>query len=282
MRPRGLSWRLLAVLWVAGSVAGCHSGWLPAPELPVEHLLVRDQLVIYSDEALPRQHRMFEELAALRQDLVAQLELPLSDEPIHVHLFDSADRFQRFLRLRYPGVPSRRAIFVETDTRLAVYAHWGEYVAEDLRHEVTHGYLHAVLPNIPLWIDEGLAECFEVPRGQRNVNLPHLAQLAERAAGGGWSPSLDRIEGLTNVRDMKQEDYAETWAWVHLLLQTTPERRQLLHHYLAALRRDGNASPPAAWIRRDLPEPELALVRHVVSLAAEHQRELASREPPRR
>ncbi len=279
MRRRDTALWRLAMAWVIGLCAGCHAGLLAPPDLPVAHLLVRDQLVIYSDEALPRQHRVFEELVALREDVIRQLQLPTSDEPIHVHLFDSADKFQKFLRLKYPGVPSRRAIFVESDTRLAVYAHWGEYVAEDLRHEITHGYLHAVLPSIPLWIDEGLAEYFEVPRGRRGVNLPHVAQLAAQAAAGSWLPSLDRLEGLTNVRDMTQADYAETWAWVHLLLETTPERRQLLHNYLAALRRDGNASPPTAWIRRDLPEPELNLVRHITSLAATHERELATQAP---
>lgn len=272
------AWAWLVI--VPGLLAGCHTGILALPELPGAHMLVRDQLVIYSDEALPRQHRIFEELVALRTEVTGELLLPVSDEPIHVHLFDSADRFQRFLKTKYPGVPSRRAIFVETDTRLAVYAHWGEYVAEDLRHEVTHGYLHAVLPNLPLWIDEGLAEFFEVPRGRGGVNLPHLAQLARQSAEGAWAPSLDHMEGLANVRDMTQLDYAETWAWVHLLLQTTPDRRQLLHNYLAAVRKEGGASPPAAWIRRDLPEPELSLVRHINDLAALHSRELATQAAP--
>ena len=71
-----------------------------------------------------------------------------------------------YLTRNFPSVPSRRAFFLETDTRLAVYAHWSDRVAEDLRHEVAHGYLHSVVPGLPLWLDEGLAEYFEVPRGQ--------------------------------------------------------------------------------------------------------------------
>ena len=47
---------------------------------------------------------------------------------------------------------------METDTRLTVYAYWGDRVAEDLRHEVTHGYLHTMVPHVPLWLDEGLAQ----------------------------------------------------------------------------------------------------------------------------
>ena len=100
-----------------------------------------------------------------------------------------------FFRDRYPDFPKRRAFFVETDTQLAVYAQWGDRVAEDLRHEVAHGYLHAIVPSIPLWLDEGLAEYFEVPRGQNGLNRTrrrsgraaqgrHLAARAARARGG--------------------------------------------------------------------------------------------------
>ena len=64
----------------------------------------------------------------------------------------------------FPGTPSRRAFFVESPTHLSVYAQWGDRVQEDLRHEVVHGYLHAVLRDIPLCLDEGIAEYFEVPR----------------------------------------------------------------------------------------------------------------------
>ncbi len=49
-------------------------------------------------------------------------------------------------RANIPSFPARRAFFVETDTRLAVYAYWGDRIAEDLRHEVAHGYLHACVP----------------------------------------------------------------------------------------------------------------------------------------
>ena len=54
----------------------------------------------------------------------------------------------------FPDFPQRRAIFVETDAQLAVYAHWGPHVAEDLRHETAHGYLHSSTSHLPVWLDE--------------------------------------------------------------------------------------------------------------------------------
>ena len=50
--------------------------------------------------------------------------------------------------------------------------------ADDLRHEMTHAYLHAVVPNVPLWLDEGLAKYFELPRQQHGLNQPYVRQVA--------------------------------------------------------------------------------------------------------
>ena len=50
----------------------------------------------------------------------------------------------------FSAISQPRAFFVESDTRLNIYAYWGDRVAEDLRHEVTHGYLHAMVPHSAL------------------------------------------------------------------------------------------------------------------------------------
>ena len=97
-------------------------------------------------------------------------------------------------------MPTRRAFFVESDTRLAVYAHWSDRVGEDLRHEVAHGYLHSMVPGLPLWLDEGLAEYFEVPRGNNGLNRPHLELLSDMMQYNGWQPNLERLAALTRRR----------------------------------------------------------------------------------
>ena len=134
----------------------------------------------------------------------------------------------------------------------------GEATSADLRHEVTHAYLHSVLPNIPLWLDEGLAEYFEVPRGRHGLNRDHLAQLLAKEAPGNspaalpaTSPleepdrpaSLARLESFHPGQSLCQEDYAECWAWVHFLLQSSPEAKLLLREYLYRLHVDGSTAP---------------------------------------
>ena len=140
--------------------------------------LIRDQLIFHTNFRLPRRHRLVERLARSRETLTTTLKLPTSDEPIHVFLFENESRYRLFLRHHHPYLPDRRAFFVKRDTSLNIFAHWGDRVAEDLQHEVIHGYLHSVVPDVPLWIDEGLAEFYEVGLSQRGVNRPHILLLA--------------------------------------------------------------------------------------------------------
>jgi hypothetical protein len=234
--------------------------------LPTDENLVRDQLVIRSDFALARHHRLVDELVARRGDAVERLGLPASDEPIYVYLFESPKRFTSFMEKNYPDFPNRRAFFVETDTVLSVYAYWGDRVAEDLRHEVSHGYLHTMVPNLPLWMDEGLAEYFEVPRGNSGLNRPHVELLLGELQEGHWTPSMAALEQLASAADMTQIDYAESWAWMHFLLETTPQRRDLLRNQLARIRMAGSATPLSGVTLAAEPDISAALIEHLKSL----------------
>ena len=164
--------------------------------LPTAHEVPVQQLVFHCDFDLPSDHRLIRELTTERDEVYHELGLPWSDEPIQVYLFGDADAYAQYLARQFPGVPSRRAFFVESDTELAVYAHWSDRVAEDLRHEVAHGYLHAAVSNLPLWLDEGLAEYFEVPRGNGGLNGPHLQLLRDMMEHDGWQPDIARLEQL--------------------------------------------------------------------------------------
>ena len=219
-------WFAIALPLALPIIAGC-ARLRAAPALPQRHSMTLDQLMIHSDAPLPQHHRLLDELQQQRSRLTVKLGLGVSDEPIHVYLFPTSQGLDAYMRVYFPDLPQRRAFFVETDTRLTVYAYWGDRVAEDLRHEVAHGYLHAVVPRLPLWLDEGLAEYFEVPRGLDGLNRPHVDQLVAEL-GRGWKPDVQRLERLRETGEMTQIDYAESWAWVHFLLETTPQRRQLL------------------------------------------------------
>ena len=254
------SWdaRLPATLGLTADAAG----------LPHRTELVAGQLVIHADFPLAGQHRLIRELEEMRADVSQDLGLPISDEPVHLYLFESPARYEAFAAARFPAFPARRAFFVETDTTLSVFAAWQDRVAEDLRHETTHGYVHAVVPTVPLWLDEGIAEYFELPRSTQGRHDAHLAHLAGRILEGTWQPSLERLEALGSAGAMSQDHYAEAWCWVHWLLSTTPERRTLLQDYLADIRRDPATAPLSARLVRAEPGDLAAELRgHVERLA---------------
>jgi hypothetical protein len=193
----------------------------------------------------------------------SRLGLAPSNRPIHVYLYGDETEYYKFLHLRFPEMQSRRAIFVGTATDLTVYAYWGDQVAIDLRHEVSHGYLHAAVPNLPLWLDEGLAEYFEVGRGLRGYNEAHVEMLNKQVEAGTWQPDLARLETLSSAAEMTQQDYAEAWAWVHYLLESQDGKAELLTAYLTDLTSLSATEPLSARIGKRLAAPQLALGEHI-------------------
>jgi hypothetical protein len=139
-------------------------------------------------------------------------------------------------------------------------------VAEDLRHEVSHGYLHAVAPGLPLWLDEGMAEFFEVPRGNTGLNWPHVELLADMMQHDGWQPNLKELELLSEAGQMDQRHYAEAWAWVYFLLNSDARSRQLLLSYVADLRQHGRVEPLSVRLASHYVEPERTLAEYFTEL----------------
>ncbi len=256
----------LVLVSLVACLSGCQST-ANLGVLPNEQSVIREQLIVHTNFHLPKRHRLLDELVARRTDISQLLELPTSDEPINVYLFEDQDEFYHFVTRKHPTFPNRRALFVKNDTALNVFAYWGDRVAEDLRHEVTHGYVHSVVPAIPLWLDEGIAEYFEVTRGRQGFNPAHIYMLANRIRRGEWVPNLMRLEELETPESMLQVDYAESWLWVHFLLDFSAESRELLQRYLNELKEDGSADSLWPQIQAILPDSEEKLVEHLRRLS---------------
>lgn len=178
---------------------------------------------------------LVQELENVRERLFATLRLPEQRDPVNVYLFSNEASYRYYMNTTWQNLPPRRAYFVGTSRELAVYSFVGSNVLEDLRHEFTHGLLHASLRTVPLWLDEGLAEYFEVdPNVPDAIHSEHVNEW-KKASQENWSPNLFKLEMLTDFRDMTQRDYAEAWGWVHYMLQTSDETAEVLLQYLASL-----------------------------------------------
>lgn len=239
-----------------------------APVWPGKYSQRVSQYVFFADFELKADDQLFADLSGLRDQVVHDLQLPTANSAIQVYLFEDRERYEKFMRARYPDLPKRRAFFVAQPKtvggaeELLVFTFWGDRVRQDLRHELTHALLHSVLKDVPLWLDEGLAEFFELPTEANGANVKHLEEMKR----GPFSPDLARLEQFTQVQQMAPAEYREAWAWVHLMLRGSPAARPVLLQYLQQLRTTPNPGP--LYVRLVAVEPHVneALIAHVRQL----------------
>ena len=251
---------------VGCALAGCHLTSKKEVGLPGRHSLRADQLVVLSDFKLPSKHPLIEDLVKLRKQVSKSLQLPLKTEDVVVYLFSDELAYHQYIQTAHPGLPSRRAYFVATPKELAVYTYWGDRIQEDLRHEYTHGLLHACLQLVPLWFDEGLAEYFEVAGEKPGGIQPDYAHRLTLGIQNGWRPDLERLERLEKTEQMQRSDYRESWAWVHFLNHSSPETRQILLDYLRELQSSTNPEPLSKRLAREIPSFEDRFLSYLAGL----------------
>jgi hypothetical protein len=281
----------IAVLLPACLALGCHSLHLTGvgpektgqplkdpqvaqgPKAPSKYSFRVSQFLFLHDFELKRDQPIFHELANLREQVYKDLQLPSSMNVVQVYLFEDRDHYERFMQTKYPDLPKRRAFFVAQPRTvgntedLLVYTYWGDRIQEDLRHELTHALLHSVLKDVPLWLDEGLAENFEVPADAQGVNRTHLDHLRHDATTP-FQPDLARLEQLSQVQQMTPAEYREAWAWVHLMLHDKPEAKAVLTTYLQQLRSNANPGALGSRLASVYASPNGALNRHLSQLEA--------------
>lgn len=224
------------------------------------------KFVFYADVPLQPNDPIFRELEDLPDQVQRELRLPAGNTVIQVFLFDEQEKYEAFMRDRFPWLPARRAYFIGDQKRpgaagdLQVYTWMGEHLRTDLRHELTHALLHEVLKSVPLWLDEGLAGFFEQPPGNDGVNPEHLDKLRKERPGF----DLARLEKIGQVGDMGKPEYRESWAWVHYFLRGgDPKARQALLDYLQHLRSTPTPAALLPRLKESVPEPERVLGEYV-------------------
>ncbi len=226
------------------------------------------QFIFESDVKLSAD--LLKELGEEREQVFKELKLPHSNRIVQVYIFENQARYERFIKNRHPELPDRRAFFLAQPRGrfgedLLVYCYWNERIQQDLRHELTHAMLHSVLKGVPMWLDEGLAENYEVAPAYNGVNYPHLVKLRDEL-DKGRKLDLARLEQLTKVQEMKQPEYREAWAWVHFMLHSTPKAKQVLLQYLQTLRTNPQPNALRPALAAAVPNLDAALERHLAGL----------------
>jgi hypothetical protein len=220
-----------------------------APAPPGRYTFRIAPYVFLSDFEIDRNKPLFLELAQLRDQVYRDLQLTPGHSVVQVYLFETKERYDDYMHAVYPTLPARRAFFIQQQRAmgnaddLMVYTSWGERIQQDLRHELTHALLHSVIRDVPLWLDEGLAEYFELPPSDHGINSSHVETL-RRDLGVSFQPDLERLERMREVNEMKGPEYREAWLWVHLMM-TQPDAKAVLLAYLQELRTKVKPAPLA-------------------------------------
>ena len=204
---------------------------------------------------------LFQELSALELELQRTLAVPPAQQQIDVYLLNDQRSHRELLHQLFPRVPYRRALYVQRAGLGSVYAYRHAELAVDLRHECTHALLHANLPMVPLWLDEGVAEYFEMPAPQRSFAHPHLAKLRWNLRFG-MLRDVRSLESCHDLSEMGAVEYRFAWAWVHFMLHGPLPAHRALVHFLGDIRQ---AVPPGLLSERlykAVPNLEKQFVRH--------------------
>jgi hypothetical protein len=218
-------------------------------------------IVCRADFSLAGMEPVLKDLASLQTDLVNLLDVPTAKEPIELYLFHDKATYAGYLNRYLPNVPYRRALYVKNRGPGRVFAYWSPELDVDLRHECIHALLHASLPVVPLWLDEGLAQYFEAPAPQRVAGHPHMDSIRRSVRWNGV-PSLEALEKKANVSEMGQTEYRDSWAWVHFMLLGPREAHEELKGFLADIHHGTPPGQLSARIQRRLPQSHEQFSEH--------------------
>lgn len=247
---------IVAAAFLAVATATVSADW--ADQRRAGAFEIRSEFALTDDEG----RDLVREIETLKSDVESLLAISASDDPIQVSLFSSVRTYRDHLSQRVPEGVNRPALFVKGADMSRVYVYRRKGFSTDVRHECTHAVLHNALPFVPLWLDEGFAEYFETPAAQRSAGSPYLKSL-KRSILFRWRPNLQRLEVLEELSDMQDDEYRESWAWVHFMLHGPPEVRQVLSDYLDDIRQGDATTPLSSRLAVVAPNYNQMLVHHL-------------------
>src|SRR5579871_6709989 len=147
----------------------------------------------------------------------------------------------------YQGKPRSdvRGFFVRgLNINYILLEHSGPESERVIFHEYAHLIVSNVMPNPPVWLNEGMAEfysTFKLMDGGRRaqIGLPIAEHLRQLNSGGRvLLPELLKVDGrspLYNESARASVFYAESWALTHMILNGQPSRLPELAAYLRAV-----------------------------------------------
>lgn len=174
-------------------------------------------------------------LTTLPLEIEQVLAIKLSNANVRLVVLANEMEFDQYTKKNFPGLPKRRALFVQNRGPGLVLTYMHSDWLTDARHECTHALLHASGIKLPLWLDEGLAEYFEVESTEKASHPTHRHAVASQLRYG-QVVQIEDFEQLQNVTSLNPKEYRDAWSIVAFLLNHSDESKQALQAYIEDLR----------------------------------------------
>ena len=191
---------------------------------------------------------------------------------LDVHLFSSKQQYLRFVKRFVRGDEPRRSTFIQSGNRQTIAVYVTQDVQQDLQHELCHALLHSTFGStrIPLWIDEGLAECSEllqvtnsatgvvqVKYTPSSLSHPEYRKHVQLMTSSRVLPEQCRLESLERRRNslrMSWHEYAMSWAWSHFGMHGPAQFQREFQNYLRKLVTLQSVPPLSSEMRQRIPD----------------------------
>jgi tetratricopeptide (TPR) repeat protein len=175
--------------------------------------------------------------------------------PTEVYLFDDSRALQPYVPL-YQGRPAALTGYCHcgaSDEISVILASRSDYAESSsiVFHEYTHLLMRNAVRDVPVWMNEGIAEYFSTFALQGNGRQARIGMPIERhvlALRDDFIPlsqllTVGRTSPLYNERSRKTVFYAEAWALTHYLVAERPGGLDTMN---ALLTEYANGGEPAA------------------------------------
>lgn len=243
---------LLTLLLLTGLTVPATAGWVDERSIGI--------FDFHAEFPLGDVESLVVELGELQKDIESTLDLKCSERRIEIYLFSNRWSYQSYTRKHVPDGAGRRALYVAGNDVGRVYAYRHRELEIDLRHETTHALLHNALQYVPLWLDEGLAEYFEVAaprRADKQVRIRILGGIVSQRIA-----PLSQLEAIRKLPDFTETNYRDSRCWVHFLLHGPPEAHAALEEFLATIPTGREPTPVSISLQRRLPDLEQRFQQH--------------------
>ena len=218
---------------------------------------IRGANVVVFGQQSPRTLRdvavQIEQFRAVVGQLIAGARQPQS-LPTEVYLFDTERAMRDYVPL-YQGRPAALTGYChcgapdEISVIVAALSQYRESTSI-IYHEYTHLLTRNALRDVPVWLNEGLAEYFSTFTLRSNgreaeigAAIPnHVATLREDFIPLSRLLAVDRNSPLYNERTRKTIFYAEAWALTHYLLAGRPGGLETLNAFLIEYAAGGDSA----------------------------------------